>query len=422
VGIAIMPGMPLPGYVHRSSLAQSLVPHSATQTRQTHDIGSEFGTVRPAGVRTALPPPDPGQRSEHPLGPVVWEPAAPQVRAAPPQVGVSLPAQSPAPAVESPAPVPAAGLAWYSPHPAASPGRSPATAAGQYGWLFEPDPEQPDDDPLPVVRLPEQSAAPRQPGAREGSAEPVPPPPPGYALTDPADHPDTPPSPPDTHKVAQSGAGPGEAGDEADQILPWDGPDDEQSPRAAAAGPAVATAKGAGRRRRALFVLLVISALVAAAAVLWAWRTQPQPQSAGAQAAQQPPPREAGGLILRPALERPAEAALRTWARRTSVPGEVLTYRRAAVTVTVLLSQLPGIGGPDAYRAYRRAGGPTTGPAMRYSPGPRGGMLHCAAADYRRTVCFWGNEREQGAADITGLGRSAAAQQLAQMRSAFEGR
>ena len=65
--------------------------------------------------------------------------------------------------------------------------------------------------------------------------------------------------------------------------------------------------------------------------------------------------------------------------------------------------------------AARELGTLTTVPA-----GPRGGSMACAAVSAQQSLCFWTDEGVSGAADVTGMGRSAAAQLVANMRIALE--
>lgn len=150
VGVAILPGVPLPEWATTATAppgtwtapaavpyadprAAGTVPASPYQPVPGSTAGVDPALAALAPPSSPLPPPDPAQWSERPAGPVVWGPApvAPRVvPTAPPQYAPAQPAAA-APATAVPQANP-----WFTPETLPPPATS---AAGQYGWLVQPD-------------------------------------------------------------------------------------------------------------------------------------------------------------------------------------------------------------------------------------------------------------------------------------------
>ena len=93
---------------------------------------------------------------------------------------------------------------------------------------------------------------------------------------------------------------------------------------------------------------------------------------------------------------------------------------RNAVTSTVWVSPTASADPAAIAAAYTKSGGEKLGTLTTVPAGPRGGSMACAAVSAQQSLCFWTDEGVSGAADVTGMGRSAAAQLVANMRIALE--
>lgn len=466
VGVAIMPGVPLPDWIERQSLAEALVPVGGALPPQSAPMGSEFGYAPPAAVPafppgTPLPAPDPAHRSEQPLGPVVWGPvpqAAPQptvpagmIPGQSPAPAGAVPAQASAPAMETPAYAAATAdpnAPWFSPEPVSGGGvPGPPSSAGQYGWLFEPDAEG--STPAGAYeRLPDYAPPPAWPGAGPGapgdggSAAPIPPPPQGFYVPDPrattrADSAVQIPPPPEGFYI------PAAAPVQTDSAVPIppppqgffiptpDGsppgavvpdPPEARSQETLAAGTAdtdESTDTPSRNRIPLVFGIILLCTIAAALVALFVTPgllVAPREPVAGVLVA----PATAAGLTRQAEPARGPATAFQGWSRASGSGGTITGYEGDGVEATVWTAPDPGYDPTFTFNQYLVAGGPETGREVQYPPGPRGGRLDCAAVDPTRTVCFWGNDWMRGGADISGLGRSAAAGLVAEMRREIE--
>jgi hypothetical protein len=183
VGVAVLPGVPLPDWVERQELADALIP-GPRASQEPSSMGPEFTVDQwsqtPAAVVPIaggpLPAPNPEHRREQPDGPVVWGLPEQQEPQQPQQLEPSTP--------------------------------PPAASATAYGWLVEGDEqggaglleaqEIPDYAPPPAwpagepaLSTPARTAAP----AAFDSAVPIPPPPEGYSMPATPVSPELPPPP-----------------------------------------------------------------------------------------------------------------------------------------------------------------------------------------------------------------------------------
>ncbi len=169
VGIAIMPGMPLPEWVNQQSLAEVLVPalENAPNYPLTHPVpGFHHGPAGSLGGQDPmLSVPDPQQRSEQPTGPVSW--------GAPP-VPDSSPFATPAPHPATPVTA-AVPMATQSPQLQEPP--TPTAPDQQFDWLLQPDVTGPD-------RIPGYAPPPLvSPSPTVDEIVPIPPAPQGFFLS-----------------------------------------------------------------------------------------------------------------------------------------------------------------------------------------------------------------------------------------------
>ena len=171
IGVAIMPGMPLPDWVNQQSLAEVLVPalENIPNYPLTHPVpGFQHGSTGSLGGENAgLGMPDPRHRSEHPAGPVSWgAPPAPDATPAPTSMPVPAPHTVPPAAVPAPVAV--------SPQPQQP--VAPSAPDQQFDWLLQPDVTGPE-------RIPGYAPPPAAPGdTSAGTALPIPPAPQGFYL------------------------------------------------------------------------------------------------------------------------------------------------------------------------------------------------------------------------------------------------
>ncbi len=581
VGVAILPGVPLPSWVTPTptpvaqyadqpapeptgSPAVQAMPAPLIDQQQSAGSVNPGGPVGPAPVAAVapvtpvavaaaavaptpdaeaapiagqagvLPPPDPTQWSEHPMGRVVWgpvpplggveqsptspgqpEPAvgnpsdpplAPPVAATPQPVPPEAPVQeldNPSVKAQDAAPnpqVPAAdqgpatplvaaaaattvGSAWFrdadNPSPDVAPASAPPAETSrqsnveEYGWLLQPDtPEGESDEmasPTRATRPAYLSAPP--PTGRSYDFEP----PPGRGVN----------SAPTTVGSATSSA----------PVTPWFDPAEEEqqgSPASAGgwAAPAVATAAAAAtalpvvapppttdpvmppppmpvpvgptdsvdpgvqpsavadpqtdphhgetpapsedaptdqkpKRKALTWILIIGAALVAVAAAAYAAFVTPGFLSSTSTPDTPPAvatPATAGGLLKAAKAAEPAAGTFKKMAAATSAStgSQTATYANESVTATTWIAPVFG-GSPDSIaKAYTAAGGANMGELATVPAGPRGGSMSCAAVSPKEALCFWTSEGIRGAADITGLGRSAAGELAGKMRIALE--
>ena len=430
-----------------------------------------------------LPPPDPAQWSEHPIGPVVWGPVAPPqpmtmpqpapasptpepafaaaapaavataFAASPPPVGpppVGAPmappstqpvfetpsaAPAPAPPVSAPQqdqPWPtgtaakvAPGTAWFQDTPAAAAPTGPAAQAqgnAQYSWLLEPDTSQapalvtppppapaPDapvpDAPVPVTAAPvDLPVAAAVPAAFLAAAPPAGPafdysPPAGLAPTA------------ATSPTEQPVAAPVVTTDAAPST-------DVTSP------PATDAAQDEKRSGAMKWILIVGGIVVALALVAFAAFVTPGFLSSSSSVDTPPTvatPTTAAGLAKSDKAQAAPTAVFKKMAAATGASGsKYATYANEGTSATVWVAPVFGGSPQSLAQAYASAGGQPLDAAATVPAGARGGQMQCASAGAKQTLCFWTADGVRGAADITGVSRSAAGSLAAKMRVALE--
>lgn len=376
-----------------------------------------------------LPPPDPAQWSEHPMGPVVWGPVPP-LAAAPPEAPAEPAAPTPvlaaAPPIDAtpdlpptapasiPDPVPAPNPAWFQTDVDSSP-PAPADAAGQeYNWLVHPtDPGDdltalappPVDAPLAPLAAPLALVAPEQelnpaPVAESPTVtefrEMAPPTGPALDFTPPSDL---------TTPTDASESDPADVAETTDS-------DDDGNEK---------TRGGALK-----WILIVGGILIAAALAAMALFVTPgfltSSQSTTDTPAVVATPATAGGLTKAAEPAQPATGVFQKMAADTSAASgsQYATYTGGDVAATVWVSPTFGGSPTSIAQAYSAAGGVPLDKAATVPAGPKGGSMQCAAASPQQTLCFWTADGVRGAADVTGLGRSAAGELVGKMRVALE--
>jgi hypothetical protein len=466
VGVAILPGVPLPAWVSpvpvpvaqypidpavaaqvapdaaAAADPQPMPPPQLTQSQFPPPPMPVAGAAPPpiplppmapptfaaasAAVPAAapLPPPDPAQWSEHPMGPVVWGPVPP-LAAAPPEAPAEPAAPTPvlaaAPPIDAtsdlpptapasiPDHVPATNPAWFQTDVDSSL-PAPADAAGQeYNWLVHPT--DPGDDPTALAPPPVDAFL-VAPVAPEQELNPAPvaqlptvtdframAPPTGPALDF------TPPS--DLATLADAS----ESDPHADIAQARDSDDD-------------GSAKAHGGALKWILVIggILIAAVLAATALFVTPGFLTSSQSTTDTPAVVATPATAGGLTKAAEPARPATGVFQKMAADTSATSgsQYATYTGGDVSATVWVSPTFGGSPVSIAQAYSAAGGVPLDQAATVPAGPKGGSMQCAAASPKQTVCFWTADGVRGAADVTGLGRSAAGELVAKMRVALE--
>ena len=133
-------------------------------------------------------------------------------------------------------------------------------------------------------------------------------------------------------------------------------------------------------------------------------------------------PATAGGLTKAAEPAQPATGVFQKVATDTSAASgsQYATYTGGDVSATVWVSPTFGGSPTSIAQAYSAAGGVPLDKAATVPAGPKGGSMQCAAASPQQTLCFWTADGVRGAADVTGLGRSAAGELVGKMRVALE--
>ena len=380
-----------------------------------------FAAASLAAVPAAapLPPPDPAQWSEHPMGPVVWGPVPP-LAAAPPEAPAEPIAPTPvlaaAPPIEpmpdlpptAPEAIPGAeNPAWFQTDVEPTP---PTASSGQeYNWLVHPT--DPGDDtpdlvsaavavPVAVPLAPEQEFEPAPAVTTPAPADPLdmaPPTGPALDFTPPSD--------------LATPADASESDPHADVAETTDSDDDGS-----------AKARGGALK----WILIIGGILIAAALAATALFVTPgfltSSQSTTDTPAVVATPATAGGLTKAAEPAQPATGVFQKVATDTSAASgsQYATYTGGDVSATVWVSPTFGGSPTSIAQAYSAAGGVPLDKAATVPAGPKGGSMQCAAASPQQTLCFWTADGVRGAADVTGLGRSAAGELVGKMRVALE--
>ena len=463
VGVAILPGVPLPDWVtppppdvaHRTGDAEP-VPGLPTDEQAPSSPPDVAVVEDPVSVPASglLPPPDPAQWSEHPWGPVVWgadvpmngtapapaEPVSPTEVAA--AVGVAdpppaaLPPEAGPPAGEAPIRVdPPTPIATEGAIDAPPPATTPVAAADEFGWLYQPDdnvaptphtadpvaPQSPPQDPPPAPPVQQASAAVPPAGAEAGEVAvltPLAAPPTGPMIPAPA------PAPaPETFPVA-----PADAVDVAstpDQVARTepasaDGVPPMQEPHAESDDGADEGGRTSGAMK---WILLIGGLLILLAGVAYAAFVTPGFLSSSATTG--PPtlatPPQAAGLTKTSKAAEPATGVFTAMASAEAATGsQTATYSGNGVVATAWVAN-DAAATPDSLAgAYRASGGEPVKEWVSAPAGPRGGSMKCGAVSASHSVCVWSGDGVVGATDITGSGRSEAGTLTGQMRIALE--